>query len=138
MNQGWKKFLLAENASFENHTQIVFPSVKQGNHKRIYPVANLAVLTVSGKDAAQFLQGQMTCDINGIAETKSSLGAFCNPKGRVITTFLLIKNKGVFLLVMPEELLEAVKKKLFTDDLKSQFLTVLGLDIPDDVATDND
>jgi predicted lipoprotein len=28
--------------------------------------------------------------------------------------------------------------KAFTDDLKSQFLTVLGLDIPDDVAGDND
>lgn len=28
--------------------------------------------------------------------------------------------------------------KAFTDDLKSQFLTVLALDIPDDVATDND
>jgi hypothetical protein len=26
----------------------------------------------------------------------------------------------------------------FTDDLKSQFLTVLSLDIPDDVAADND
>jgi uncharacterized protein len=28
--------------------------------------------------------------------------------------------------------------KAFTDDLKSQFLTVLALEIPDDVATDND
>lgn len=28
--------------------------------------------------------------------------------------------------------------KLFTNDLKSQFLTVLALDIPDDVASDND
>ncbi len=28
--------------------------------------------------------------------------------------------------------------KAFTDDLKSQFLTTLGLDVPDDVATDND
>jgi uncharacterized protein len=28
--------------------------------------------------------------------------------------------------------------KVFTDDLKSQFLTVLGLEIPDDIATDND
>lgn len=28
--------------------------------------------------------------------------------------------------------------KVFTDDLKSQFLTVLSLDIPDEVATDND
>jgi hypothetical protein len=28
--------------------------------------------------------------------------------------------------------------KAITDDLKTQFLTVLGLDIPDDVAGDND
>jgi hypothetical protein len=28
--------------------------------------------------------------------------------------------------------------KEFTDDLKSQFLTVLSLEIPDDVAADND
>jgi predicted lipoprotein len=28
--------------------------------------------------------------------------------------------------------------KVFTDDMKSQFLTVLGLDIPDDIAADND
>jgi hypothetical protein len=28
--------------------------------------------------------------------------------------------------------------KAFTDDLKSQFLTVLGLDVPDDAAADND
>ena len=28
--------------------------------------------------------------------------------------------------------------KIFTDDLKSQFLTVLGLEIPDDIAGDND
>ncbi|MBL9013371.1 MAG: imelysin family protein [Myxococcales bacterium] len=28
--------------------------------------------------------------------------------------------------------------KVFSDDMKSQFLTVLALDIPDDVATDND
>jgi uncharacterized protein len=31
-----------------------------------------------------------------------------------------------------------VATKAFTDDLKSQFLTVLGLEIPDDIATDND
>lgn len=31
-----------------------------------------------------------------------------------------------------------VAVNLFTDDLKSQFLTVLALDIPDDVAADND
>ena len=31
-----------------------------------------------------------------------------------------------------------VAVKTFTNDLKRQFLTVLALDIPDDVASDND
>jgi folate-binding protein YgfZ len=112
MNQSWKKFLLEENASFENHKQIVFPSVEIENHRRIYPVSNLAVLTVAGKEAAKFLQGQVTCNIEDVTETLSSFGAFCTPKGRVITTFLLVKSQDVFLLVMPEELLAAVQKRL--------------------------
>lgn len=38
----------------------------------------------------------------------------------------------------PEILAAHAAVKRFTDDLKSQFLTVLALDIPDEVATDND
>jgi predicted lipoprotein len=38
----------------------------------------------------------------------------------------------------PEIVAAHAAVKLFTDDLKSQFLTVLALEIPDDVATDND
>jgi len=102
----------AENAAFENYSQISFPSIEHGNYGQVYPISDLAVLTVTGNDAATFLQGQMTCDVNAVTETSSSLGAFCNPKGRVITTFLLIKNMDVFLLLMPIELLAAVKKRL--------------------------
>jgi folate-binding Fe-S cluster repair protein YgfZ len=32
------------------------------------PLTHLTVLTVSGKDAASFLQGQTTCDINVIVQ----------------------------------------------------------------------
>jgi predicted lipoprotein len=38
----------------------------------------------------------------------------------------------------PEIVAAHAALKRFTDDLKSQFLTVLALEIPDDVATDND
>jgi folate-binding protein YgfZ len=112
MNESWKKFLLAENASFENYPQISFPSVEPEHHGQIYPIPDLTVITVAGNDAAKFLQGQMTCDVNAVTETLSSLGAFCNAKGRVITTFLVIKNKNVFLLIMPVELLATIKKRL--------------------------
>ena len=90
---------------FKSDIQITFPAVTDYNEKTIYPVANLAVLTVSGKDAAKLLQGQMTCDINDITETKSSLGALCNPKGRAITTFLLVKSGADFLFVLTPDII---------------------------------
>ncbi len=112
MNPNWKNFLLSENALFENDVRIVFPSPRHEGSKRIYPVSHLGVLTVAGKDAAKLLQGQITCNINDVTETKSSLGALCNPKGRAITTFLLVKKSDDYLLILPKELLEPVKKRL--------------------------
>jgi folate-binding protein YgfZ len=112
MNQNWKNFLLSQNASFENDTQISFPAKADNTGKAIYPIPHLAVLAVSGKDAAKLLQGQITCNINDVTAIKSSPGALCNPKGRAITTFLLVKTDDAFLMVLPEELLEPVKKRL--------------------------
>lgn len=112
MNPDWKNWLLAQHANFENDTDIVFPSPEHEGNRRIYPIAHLGVLTVAGSDAAKFLQGQITCNINDITDTKSSLGAMCNPKGRAITTFLLVKSADAFLLILPQELLASVRKRL--------------------------
>ncbi|MFI3199789.1 MAG: folate-binding protein [Methylococcaceae bacterium] len=138
MNQNWKNFLLSQNATFKSDTDITFPAIVDDNDKTIYPVAHLAVLTVSGKDAAQLLQGQVTCDVNELTDTKSSLGALCNPKGRAITTFLLIKTSDAFLVILPEELLETVKKRLQMYILRSAVtltdssnqLCLMGLSVP--------
>ncbi|HEY8218913.1 MAG TPA: folate-binding protein, partial [Methylobacter sp.] len=120
MNLNWKNFLISKNAVFDNDDNLVFPSSEHDSDKLIYPVTYLGVLTVSGVDAAKFLQGQITCNINDITAIKSSLGAMCNPKGRVITTFLLIKNGDDFLMVLPKELLAAVKKRLQMYVLRSK------------------
>ncbi|MDI1232040.1 MAG: folate-binding protein [Methylobacter sp.] len=112
MNLNWKNFLLAENAIFNCDTDIIFPLPKHEGNKHIYPIAHLGILTVAGIDAAKFLQGQITCNINDITNIKSSLGAICNPKGRAITTFLLVKNADAFLMILPHELLALVKKRL--------------------------
>jgi hypothetical protein len=112
MNQNWKNFLLSQNATFESDTRITFPAKADHNAKTIYPITHLAVLMVSGKDADKLLQGQITCNVNDVTGIKSSLGALCNPKGRAITTFLLVKTGEDFLIVLPVELLETVKKRL--------------------------
>lgn len=138
MNPNWKNFLIAEHAMFKNEGDIVFPSVSSGSSKHIYAIPDLAVLTVAGKDAAKFLQGQITCNIHDITETQSSLGALCNPKGRVITTFLLVKKADAFLLILPKVLLAPVKERLQKYILRSDVqltdssndLCLIGLDYP--------
>ena len=139
MNQNWKNFLLSQQADLDQDNRIVFPSPAPAGLNRIYPVAHLAVLTVAGKDAAKLLQGQMTCNVNDINETQSSLGAFCNPKGRAIATFLLVKTHDAFLLVLPAELLPTVKERLQKYVLRSDVtitdssdaLCVIGVKLAD-------
>lgn len=139
MNINWKTFLLSQQASFNHEDHVTFPVAGDVGDKSIYPLTYLAVLTVSGKDAAKLLQGQITCNVNDVNETKSSLAAMCNPKGRAIATFLLVKKADAFLLVLPVELLETVKKRLqmvvLRSDVKITDATdeycLLGLCVPD-------
>jgi tRNA-modifying protein YgfZ len=112
MNQLWKDFLLSKQASFKGEYRIVFPTQQSEQASCLYPIAHLSVLSVAGKDAATLLQGQITCNVNDISEHKASFGAMCNAKGRVITTFLLLKKEQGFLLILPTVLLELVKKRL--------------------------
>lgn len=53
------------------------------------PLVEFGLIRLVGRDAAQFLQGQLTNDI-ALAGTGHAIHAgLCNPKGRLIATFLL-------------------------------------------------
>jgi folate-binding protein YgfZ len=58
------------------------------------------------------LQGQLTCDINEIPDLQAKVAAFCNAKGRVISTLLVVKTGSAFQLILPVCLLDKVIKKL--------------------------
>lgn len=76
------------------------------------PLAHLGLLAVYGEDAKRFLQGQLTCDLETITETSASLGAHCNPQGRVISLFKIIANPKGYYLQMPFELIPIALKAL--------------------------
>ncbi|SFC47464.1 hypothetical protein SAMN05216577_10658 [Pseudomonas citronellolis] len=65
-----------------------------------------AVLAVRGADAAKFLQGQLTCNLNYLDATTSSLGGRCTPKGRMTSSFRIVAEGDGYLLAMAAELLE--------------------------------
>ena len=63
-------------------------------------LVDIGLIRISGKDAKQFLQGQLTCDLEEISVEQSRLGAHCDVKGRIIASFRLFfyQNDYYFLL----------------------------------------
>lgn len=57
----------------------------------IVPLRNHSIIVVEGPDAEKFLQGQCSCDFKQINKEEFSLGAHCNPKGRMISSFTAAK-----------------------------------------------
>lgn len=72
----------------------------------------LAPLRINGTDAAGFLHGQFTTDVTGLASGHSGLSAWCDPKGRVIVTFILARLEETFWLLLPQSLKDTILKRL--------------------------
>ncbi|MDR6678328.1 CAF17-like 4Fe-4S cluster assembly/insertion protein YgfZ [Pseudomonas oryzihabitans] len=64
------------------------------------------VLAIRGVDATKFLQGQVTCNLNYLADDQAGLGGRCTPKGRLVSSFRIVKQPDGYLLAMARELVE--------------------------------
>lgn len=116
------------------------------------PLSHEGVLAVRGSDAAKFLQGQLTCNLNYLSDTQASLGARCTQKGRMQSSFRIVLQGDGVLLAMATELLEpqladlkkyaVFSKSKLTDESAAwvrfglaeadQVLASLGLELPAD------
>ncbi|MDX1506764.1 MAG: hypothetical protein R3358_00700 [Woeseiaceae bacterium] len=71
-----------------------------------------ATICVSGDDAGEFLQNQLTADLRALEPGQHLLSAWCNPKGRVICLFRVRRLDDAYALTLPAELAEPVVKRL--------------------------
>lgn len=69
-------------------------------------------LVVNGADSLEFLQGQLTIDIQKLHIGESQRAGWCNPKGRVICLFDVTATAEGFSLRLPAELADEVLKRL--------------------------
>ncbi len=77
--------------------------------------------TVSGADAAQFLQGQLTNDVIALTTTRSQRSGYCTPKGRLMATFLQWRiTEDTIGHILPSSLLERTTKRLKMFVLRSK------------------
>ncbi|KTD73380.1 YgfZ/GcvT domain-containing protein [Legionella tucsonensis] len=77
----------------------------------LFDLSYLAVIDVEGNKAIDFLQGQLTCDLNAISDIQMIEGAQCNLKGRILTLMDIITWQGVK-LVLPQDLQESTINSL--------------------------
>ena len=61
-------------------------------------------LIVEGSQSAEFLQGQITIDVEKISDKEYTPACVCNNKGRVIATFWIKSSENGFIISILEEL----------------------------------
>jgi len=73
----------------------------------------MGVIRAAGADAVSFLQGQLTQDVAQLGSSEARLAAFCNAKGRMQASFIVLKSSPEeLLLVCSLDILPATLKRL--------------------------
>ena len=79
----------------------------------VCPLPFLGVVQAQGDEAANFLHNQLTNDVLLLPVGQARLAAFCNAKGRMQASFVVLKTApDTVLLVMPQDLLPQTLKRL--------------------------
>ncbi len=117
MNRSWKQFLSDFGAEFDKGVVKNFGDpLAEGRASSsagvICDLSHRGLIAVEGEEAFTFLQGQLTCDLNEVTPTRSRLGAWCSPKGRVLALFRVVHTESGVLLQLPASQIESTLSRL--------------------------
>ena len=116
MNDTWYSFLRRQGAVFEGTSVRRF-----GNGASTYldskdvvfsPVNWMGIARISGSDAADFLQAQLTGDVQDIGLNICKISGYCNPKGRLLAIFRVLRDGDDFLLLSDSGILPSILQRL--------------------------
>lgn len=111
-NNPWLAFLLEQGAEFDGNRVIGFSDSQADSDNSLIPLYHQAILRISGSDSEEFLQGQTSNDVRLVNSGHHQLGSYCTPKGRMLALFMLLKRDDDYYLILPQELSDAVQKRL--------------------------
>lgn len=104
----------------EQQSQLTYPDSKAPAAPLLIPLAQRSLLRIQGEDAGAFLQNLLTNDVNALQVGQSQLSGFCNPKGRLLTVFQLIRRENDYLALLPRDLAESIAQRLTMFKLRSK------------------
>lgn len=86
----------------------------------LIPLPSYGVITVTGEEASGFLQNLLTNDVQQLGEQPSQMSAMCNPKGRLLAIFVLVKTDNGYHLVLPKSQCAFLAQRLQMFKLRSK------------------
>ncbi len=75
-------------------------------------LSDFDLLRISGKDAANFLNAQLTNDLGEVSNERSQLGGYCTPQGRTYCTFRVFLHDGDYYMRTTSGLSDQVLARL--------------------------
>lgn len=77
------------------------------------PLTDWGLIRATGEDSRSFLHGQLTQDVLNLAPGTARLAGYCNPKGRLLASFVMwLDASGDVLLACSADVLPATLKRL--------------------------
>ena len=83
---------------------------------------HLRILTISGEDAGELLQGQMTQDVRKLKDEKIHITSFCNVQGRVIASAFIQERNDQYDLILSSEIIDDLENHLQRYILRSKVI----------------
>ncbi|WP_455223513.1 CAF17-like 4Fe-4S cluster assembly/insertion protein YgfZ [Kaarinaea lacus] len=116
-NNAWLDFLTSQGAQFKDNIVEHFGSIDRerkaaSSQDILCDLSHLGFISVTGNDAQDFLQNQLSNDINQVSEQRSQLNAYCTAKGRALALFRVFHHHDTYYLQLPVERIEATLKRL--------------------------
>jgi hypothetical protein len=116
MSNTWYSFLRQQGAVFEGRSVHRFASgestYSSPKDAVFSPINWLGIARISGPDAGDFLQAQLTGDINDIGPGITRISGYCNPKGRLLAIFRILREGDDFLLLTDSDILPNILQRL--------------------------
>lgn len=117
MNPEWKSFIMRNGAVLDGDVVAHFGDVADertalASANLLIDLSGLSLIRARGPDAASFLQGQLSNDIEGVSESRSQLTSYANPKGRMLAVLWVFRRGDDYMLQLPAPLAEATLKRL--------------------------
>jgi len=83
-------------------------------------LSHFGLIRFAGEDTQQFLNSQLSCDVNSLEPRHACYGSYSTPKGRMLASFLLWHDTAGFFMQLPRSVREPIQKRLSMYILRSK------------------